>query len=339
MRGAAAVTVCLYHYLSWSNVAKVESAGLLAVAIFFILSSLTMVIAYRPRFSMGLKEAEVNKFFRNRILRILPLLAFVASLRLLYAVLLGEDLMAETIRFFLTSSGLFAFHLPGYVSSFVGAWSLGIELMFYVIFPVAFLIFGTARFSKLLFALGILIVGQQAIIVLLVKERFSTLGEIEYWFGFATFLVYAPVFMSGFLIERLQFTKRAFYSVFGFAIFVCVMGFSFFYSGPIITNSLLFLVLSVGCAIATLLIYNGSCSARLEPLLKFAGDISYPLYLTHWIVWFGLNLFVSRFPMPIALKLAVALVIAVATAYFVFRFVDVPLRAKLSQFLKAKTLR
>lgn len=314
---------------------QVESAGLFAVAIFFILSSLTMVVAYRPRFSDGLNEKNIREFFQNRIARILPLLAFVAALRLLYAIVSEQDIIAEFLRFFLTGSGLFSLHLPGYVSSFVGAWSLGIELLFYMFFPIIFLLTGSARIRSAVLALILFIAGQQAIIILLERERLNELGEIEYWFSFATFLVYAPFFMAGILIEKLVLKKRFIYSVLGFISFLVAICYSVFWNERIVTNNGLFLTLSASCMLSILLIYNGTWHARFVPILRFAGDVSYPLYLIHWMVWFALGIIMKWFPISLAAKIPMAVVVSVVLAYFTYRFIDSPLRAQIRRWMSS----
>lgn len=329
MRGAAAFAVCLYHYLSWGELVQLESAGIFAVVCFFILSSLSMVIAYRPKFSHGLNEKTVKVFYRNRIARIMPLLLLVAGLRVTYAVISGENLVAEFMRFYLTGTGLFSLHLPGYISSFIGAWSLGLELMFYMIFPVVLLLVSTAQIKNLLIVLFMLIAGQQAVIILMQKERLATLGDIEYWFSFATFLVYAPFFMVGILIERVKFYRRTFYTFLGFTLFFFVMLFSIIWNGKILTNHSLFLALGVICSLAVLFVYNGTWSDRLVPILQFAGDVSYPLYLIHWMIWFGLGFLGTWLHISVETKIFIAVIIAISGAYFVFKFIEYPVRSLL----------
>ena len=68
---------------------------------------------------------------------------------------------------FLTGSGLFALHLPGYLSNVVGAWSLGIEIAFYAAFPIVCLLANNARLRMLLIVLATLVVAQQAVLLLL----------------------------------------------------------------------------------------------------------------------------------------------------------------------------
>ncbi len=326
MRGLAAIIVCVYHYLMWSETIVVESAGLFAVAVFFILSALSMVMVYRSRFASGLNELNVREFFQNRVARLLPLLALVASMRLGYALVFEDSKINEVFRFFLTGSGLMSLQMPGYLASFVGSWSLGVEILFYLLFPSLFLLSKSISVRGMLMSVALLFAGQQMFIVLLVSERHEQLGDIEYWFSFVGLLIYAPFFAMGMLIEKTRFTPRRVHSFVGFAIFCMVMSFSSLVTERIITNHLLFLCLSIASGIAVFLVFHGSWSQRWVPIFRFAGNISYALYLIHWVVWFGVTAAEPVLSLPLLVKIPLAIVTSVVCAVALHRFFEMPLK-------------
>ena len=330
MRGLAAFVVCLYHYLIWSETIIVESAGLFAVAIFFILSALSMAMVYRPRFELGLSEANVREFFQNRMARLLPLLTLVAAMRFGYALVFEEDKLGELFRFLLTGSGLMSLQMPGYLGSFVGSWSLGIEILFYLLFPSLLLLSKSTSVWSILMFVVVMFSGQQMFMVLLETERLTQLGNKEYWFSFVGLLIYGPFFAMGTLIERTRLIPRTLYSLVGFTILLMIMSFSFFFNEPIITNHLLFLSLGVACGFAVYFIFHGSWSQRWVPVFRFVGSISYALYLIHWVVWFAFSAVESAIHFPVIVKIPLAIVVSIVCAAALHRFFEMPLKKRFS---------
>jgi peptidoglycan/LPS O-acetylase OafA/YrhL len=133
LRGLAALGIVVYHYLYMAHGITVGSLGTFGVYLFFMLSGLTMMLVYGPTFSSAISLQNVLRFYRNRIARILPLLCAMATISLAFTVLSNPSVRligGSAIHSFLTGSGLFALHLPGYLSNVTGAWSLGIGIAF-----------------------------------------------------------------------------------------------------------------------------------------------------------------------------------------------------------------
>jgi len=319
LRGLAAIGVALYHFFLWENVVKIASLGTFAVNMFFVLSALTLAFVYRSKFSEHVTRSDLLIFFQNRFARIIPLIAAVAALRLGYEILIGGNITVETARAFLTATGLFALHLPGYLSSTIGAWSLGIEIMFYALFPVLMILVSGATFRQLAVAFCVLLAGQQVIMVLLATEIEPVQGGIVRWFMLVAPLAFAPFFAIGFLIERFSIERRAVYGLIGLLLFLAAMLYSLVDPSDIYADPGVFLLLTALSAGAVFFTYNGVCAPRLEPVMTFLGNISYALYLTHWIsyyaVTFGLGHFGLSLPVKFLTYASVAMVVAVVTYY------------------------
>jgi peptidoglycan/LPS O-acetylase OafA/YrhL len=108
--------------------------------------------------------------------------------------------MRAATNAFLTGSGLFALQLPGYLSNVVGAWSLGIEIAFYAVFPIVCLLANNARLRTLLIVVATLIVAQQALLLLL--QRMATEDPTRFWHYYTTPLMFAPFFAAGIVVYR-----------------------------------------------------------------------------------------------------------------------------------------
>lgn len=129
VRGLCAISVMIYHVLTWTKVATIDAMGTFGVYIFFVLSGCSLGYAYgrAPFGDQGLRD-----FFIARAFRIIPLYGAVVLLNYLQR---GSDLSLVLLNVTL----LFGFTNPGATSLPTGGWSIGIEAVFYVLFPILML--------------------------------------------------------------------------------------------------------------------------------------------------------------------------------------------------------
>ncbi|RYZ97434.1 MAG: acyltransferase [Sphingobacteriaceae bacterium] len=159
LRGLAALGIMCYHmYLftygeadSSSVFAKIKIYG---VSIFYVLSGLTLYLVSIKKFSFT--KPVLKEFYIKRFFRIVPLLWMATALTILVAFqpeFLGMKKLIANITI-----------IPGAIKpeTFIanGAWSIGDELFFYILFPFLLLM---VKFNKWVFygftllSLGILI--------------------------------------------------------------------------------------------------------------------------------------------------------------------------------------
>lgn len=133
-----------YHYLTFAGKnppLQWEIAGLYSVAMFYILSGLTIYLVYN-------KDFHLKSFFIRRFFRIFPLLWLVTTL----AIILSQSLPSIELLI-LNYTGLFGFINPSaYIST--GVWSIGNELVFYALFPILFYLRNHWLYWVLFFALA-----------------------------------------------------------------------------------------------------------------------------------------------------------------------------------------
>jgi exopolysaccharide production protein ExoZ len=148
LRGLAALGIMVYHYSSWifgelSAATFLGRLGIYGVAVFYVLSGLTLTYVYRG--SITLSRSALLHFYKKRLFRIFPLLwaATIISVVLSKHAPNPEDLLLNLTGLF----GLVKWHV--YFAT--GAWSIGNELAFYAVFPL--LIFIAAKSKPGFFAL------------------------------------------------------------------------------------------------------------------------------------------------------------------------------------------
>jgi len=261
LRGLAAISVCIYHFVVGpinfvkdENVLNVFSYGKYGVQLFFVISG--FIIPW----SLHNKKYEIRNFFKflfKRLARLEPPYLFSVLLVLLLFLMRHYFLNENDIRVFTLNQVLL--HI-GYLIPFFEDyhwinevyWTLAIEFQFYIFIGIAYLAFNSK--SKVLHFLSFL--------------SFLFL----HFFGGQQFLLYwLPVFLLGNLLFQVKkgiITNRAYY----FYTLACLVFISFFIGIPVL----------VSCLIATIsIMYFENFNSFVGSWL---GKVSYSIYLTHTIV-------------------------------------------------------
>lgn len=118
IRGVLAIGVMGYHVLHWPAV-----LGTWGVYAFFVLSGYALDHVYRGRLAL-------RSFVVARVARLAPLWIPVV---LVSALVLG---VTDPVRLALNLTGAFGIVQPGATSIVTGGWSIGIEVVCYVLFPL-----------------------------------------------------------------------------------------------------------------------------------------------------------------------------------------------------------
>jgi len=138
LRGIAALMVLLYHLAELVKIPLPGSLGFIAthfglgVPLFYTLSGFVLAYGYADRLE---GRGQIQRFYIRRLFRIAPLFYAMLALWLLANwVVWNKTFSFETL--FLNMSFLFGL-VPGQHESIVWAgWSIGIEMLFYLMFPV-----------------------------------------------------------------------------------------------------------------------------------------------------------------------------------------------------------
>lgn len=137
LRGLLAFGIMFFHLYNWiyghfSAMHPLSILGIYGVPAFYILSGIALSHVYAGRLQ---EKAHRKRYFIRRLLRIFPML----MLSTICTIILfpGKHSLREIV---LNLSGLFSLlDPPGYIA--IGAWSIGNELVFYLLFPMLLLVF------------------------------------------------------------------------------------------------------------------------------------------------------------------------------------------------------
>lgn len=144
LRGFAALSIMVYHVRLWHFSAPDASSflgrmGIYGVSIFFVLSGLSMAVAYE-RFIVDLRTSAI--FLVRRVFRIWPLLWVCVGLAVAPDIAQCDGPCARKVLANLTTT--FGFTAPGnYINA--GAWSIGNEVVYYVLTPFIILVNARSR--------------------------------------------------------------------------------------------------------------------------------------------------------------------------------------------------
>lgn len=316
IRGACAICVAAYHFLSWQYGIQYRSIGTFGVYTFFILSAVVLLHVHSSDFSDGITPGALRSFYRKRFARIVPLLAATAVIYLLYYhVRYDVELSGLLQKTLLTGTGLFALHMPGFLSTTTGAWSLAIELWFYMLFPVLALLSAPLSSRTVLIVFVISVLAQQILL--------STLPPSDdplFWQQYTMPLTFTPFFAAGFVVFRMRRSMASEGNFFiGTACLSLVFAFSFVTDANVYEPGPAHLFLMLGSTASVWFAFSSVTPVRIAAFAKWAGNISYSLYLTHW-----LSFEIARDIAPVWALPVVFAVVSLMLAHFSWRYIEKP---------------
>jgi peptidoglycan/LPS O-acetylase OafA/YrhL len=333
LRGIAALAVVVFHFMEWIYTDPSKNFighGFLAVDFFFCLSGFVIGYAYDDRIEkMGLLN-----FFKARIIRLHPLVIAGSVLGLLAFLFdpFGGHLelysTGKIILAFLCSVlliplpviadrgfNLFSFNAP--------SWSLFWEYVANIIY--ALVLYKISRLYLLLLTI------LSAVVICLVCYRSGNLmggwSGPTFWDGSARI---AYSFLAGLLIYRYNWIIKNKLGFIGLSILLFlafIMPFSKWnwIAEPLVVLFYFPLLVALGA--------GSTLTPYLKRLCTFSGQISYPLYMTHYAaLWMFGNYYTSHKPPVAQLTLLIisGIIILVGAAYLVMVIYDIPVRKYLN---------
>lgn len=340
LRGVAAIVVVIYHFMEIAITdynKNFLSHGFLAVDFFFCLSGFVIAYAYDTR----AENIGLTQFFKLRLIRLHPLVIIGSILGLLtflfdpYSDFYAVYGFGKTLLMFLASAFLIPYPVmpERYTNLFclnAPAWSLFWEYVANI-----FYILVLYRLNKKVLPLLVLL-GAIGICYVALKVPNGNLGGgwggQNFWDGGARVLY---SFSAGMLVYRFNWIIKNKLGFLGLSLLLLV-AFLFPYrdaynwiTEPIIVLFYFPLLVALGA--------GAVISEPLKKLCALSGEMSYPLYMTHYpFVWIFLTYVAVVKPAMSTLWVVIPLSVTllVLLAYLIMKFVDIPLR----KYLKTKWL-
>ncbi|MEO6916545.1 MAG: acyltransferase [Chitinophagaceae bacterium] len=338
LRGLAAVVVVIFHFMEivitdFAN--NFISHGFLAVDFFFCLSGFVITYAYDNRIAgMGLKT-----FIKLRLIRLQPLVIIGSVLGLItflcdpYSNLYAVYGFKETALIFIAS--VFLIPYPVVAERFFNLFNLNAPSWSLFWEYVANFVYAIILFRAPRKVLGLLVV---LAAVGLFYVSFTAGDLVGGWSGGTFFHGLARIsfsFLMGMLIFRSRWIIKNKLGLIGMSILL-LLAFLTPYSKhsnwlvePAIVVIYFPLIVSLGA--------GSTLADKYYKINKFSGDISYPLYMTHYpFMWIFANYVSVKVPTMDSLRyiIPISILLLVGLSYLVFKFLDFPARRYLTVKLK-----
>ena len=333
LRGVAAVAVVVFHFMEMAILDYSQNFiahGFLAVDFFFCLSGFVIGYAYDDKTGkMGIIE-----FFKSRIIRLHPLVilgSVLGLLAFLFDPFGGSPQsysIGKTILIFLTSLFLIpypviterSFNLFGLNAP---AWSLFWEYVANIFYAV--ILYKIGRY--LLLILTVIAGLALSYIAYNTGNVMGGWGGPNFWDGCVR-VCYS--FLAGLLIYRSNWIIKNKLGFIGIAILLMLAFLMPFTTWNWLTEPLVVifyfpLLVSLGA--------GAKLTQGFTKLCKFSGDISYPLYMTHYVViWMFLNYYTVYKPgtTQLAFIIIIGVPILIGFAYLAMTLYDIPVRRYLT---------
>lgn len=356
LRGLAAIIVVMFHvfeiFTGGDHTKQIINHGYLAVDFFFVLSGFVIGYAYDDRW----KSMSIKNFFKRRLIRLHPMIIMGMLIGAITFYFQKSDMFPniavtpvwQLILIMLVGFTLLPLPLSGDVRGWHEmhplngpAWSLFFEYLANILYALVI-----RRFSNKVLAVFVLIFGALLIHMTVTNASGDVIGgwslePEQLRIGF-TRLLYP--FFAGLLMSRIVkpgTIKHAFVWCALILMVVLAMPRVGLYHHTWMNG--LYDSLSI-ILIFPLIVYIGA-SGRLngkipQKLNRFLGDISYPLYITHYpliymyAAWVDNNGYLDKtsgVSLPLILVSVSVLIVAILIAYASSRLYDIPVRKWLTK--------
>jgi len=319
LRGIAVLLVMMHHatMIYGRNIysdllISFKSEGSRGVELFFIVSAFTL---FR---SLTLRSKDEKHFIRNffirRFFRISPLYYLVI---LFYLVAFFSGIIiwftpVSTINFsHLLTLFTYTNGFNKYYNTFIpGAWTINVEMTFYVLLPLLFIFITSLKRSILVFFISCILFLIPVNNYFLPHLPIFLLGIVgyfllEFWKGKNEIKIIQKLDLSFILVGSL-------YSIFLLRLTS---------PSPLLAGVLFLILFCRICLAPTRILVN--------PFLEYIGKISFSLYLTHFIVLYYMSRFhfinfATKPFMNFSIRFIVLLGISIVVSTITFLFIEVP---------------
>lgn len=325
---------------------RITFMGSTGVQLFFLMSALTLYMSFDLK--KNVERNRVLNFYLRRFFRIAPLfyLAIIFYLFLngtgaRYWLGSQDSVTAGNILTTFTFTNSIN---PYWINSIVeGGWSIAIEMVFYLFFPILFKIINTPK--RALWALNLSLILSSIFYFYMYNHPMISDKEIWISFCYFSFPSQLPVFMLGinlYFVLKNSVELVSFFKTNKIAVIFLALIFISHIIRPHLQEHIL---MSFAFLIIVIVFSQLDFRNKLGKFLSFIGKISFSMYLIHFSILFlmwKLNLLdiIDKQIMNFGLRYAILILLTAGVSYLTYRFIELPgitLGKKVIAFFESKS--
>jgi peptidoglycan/LPS O-acetylase OafA/YrhL len=310
--------------------------GEFAVGCFFILSGYWISLMYERKYSK-IKDT-LKVFYISRVWRLLPVFYTFTILAIITSILAHHNLLLKFNELDSLQKSIFLIAnliVLGYANSknpiIVPAWSLDIEMQFYLLFPL--LIYFLRHKKQWLIAATALFF-LTAVFILATHQTYLSKTVFNYLFlFFIGVIVYYFNFKPGKVVERVSLLIL-------FAIFAAHLIVPSLLAKARDNSGEYYEVLSLVMILMAVPALINSVHNQTNKFDKFLGEMSFTVYLSHWVWIVPYNALILNASKAARVPyVAGFLLITLLSSYIVYRFIDRPSEKLRHKWIKKQALK
>lgn len=305
LRGIAILLVIAVHVASTVSpridvFSMILHCGQFGVQLFFVLSAITLCMSYKSR------EGELNtreNFYIRRYFRIAPTYYLGIVVYFIWGIASNYIRTNELVPHWsytpknILANLTFIHGLVQSANNYVvpGGWSIGTEMLFYMIFPFLWKFQKNLSIKNLVFLLGVSVA--VALLFVYCSGTYLHRSTINNSFTYFNIANQFPCFIIGIIAYRViseslnvRFAGPGFLILFAIAAFLV-------HRDNWVSTALMPVTAAAAFFMLVFIVKNGKQGSIPQWLANY-GKVSFSVYIFHFLVWHGLELILRRLSTP-----------------------------------------
>ena len=325
---------------------RITFMGSTGVQLFFLMSALTLYMSYDLK--KNVEKNSILNFYLRRFFRIAPL--FYLAI-IFYLVLNGTGArywlgsQSSVTQGNILSTFTFTNSInPYWINSIVeGGWSIAIEMVFYLVFPLLFKLINNT--NKAIWALNFSLIFSSVFYLYMYNHPMIQDNEVWISFCYFSFPSQLPVFLLGINLYFILKNQVELVSYFKSNKLAVISLAAIFMSHIIRPHLQEHILMSFAFLIIVIVFSQLNFRNNIGKVLTFIGKISFSMYLIHFSVLFlmwKLNLLdiINKQVLNFGLRYFILVTLTAGISYLTYKFIELPgitLGKKVIAFFESKT--